>query len=158
MQKITPCLWFSGRINEALDLYTRVFRNSKVKVISYYPKESPILPGEILTAVFEIENQEFMLLNGTPEFPFTQAVSFTVNCETKEEIDHYWNSLTANGGKEIQCGWLEDPFGLSWQITPIILDKYITDSNPKKALNVFEAMSKMIKLDIAQIEEAYNKE
>lgn len=104
MQKITPCLWFNGRINEALNLYTSVFKDSKVKAISHYPEDGPILPSEIMTAIFEIENQEFMLLNGGQQFSFTEAVSFTVNCKTQEEIDHYWNSLIANGGKEVQCG------------------------------------------------------
>lgn len=157
MQKITPCLWFNGRVKEALELYTNVFKNAKVKNISYYPEDGPVMPGEIMTAVFEIEGQEFMILNGGPRNVFTEAVSFIVNCETQEEVDYYWESLTANGGQEVQCGWLKDPYGLSWQITPVILSKYITDEDPLKALNVFNAMSQMVKIDIAKIEEAYNK-
>lgn len=157
MQKITPCLWFNGRVKEALDLYTSVFKSAKVKNISYYPEGGPVTPGEIMTAVFEIEGQEFMILNGGPRNLFTEAVSFTINCETQQEVDHYWSSLTVNGGQEVQCGWLKDPFGLSWQIIPTILTEYITDKDPVKALNVFNAMSQMIKIDIAKIQEAYNQ-
>ena len=157
MQKITPCLWFNGKVDEALTLYTSVFKDVKVKNISRYGKAGPGEPGTVLTAVFELEGQEFMILNGGPQFPFTEAVSFTVHCKTQEEVDHYWNGLTANGGQESQCGWLKDPFGLSWQIVPDILGKLLADKDPKKSGNVMQAMLKMTKIDIAKLQEAYNQ-
>lgn len=157
MQKITPCLWFNGRVDEALNLYTTVFKNGKTKQIARYGETGPGKPGSVMTAVFEIEGQEFMILNGGPLFPFTEAVSFTVHCSSQEEIDHYWNSLTANGGKESQCGWLKDPFGLSWQIVPNILGQLLRDADAKKAQNVMQAMLQMQKIDIAKLQEAYNK-
>ena len=157
MQKITPCLWFNGNVDQALNLYTSVFKDAKIKNVSRYGNAGPGKPGDVMVAVFEIENQEFMILNGGPQFPFTEAVSFTVHCETQQEVDHYWDSLIANGGQESQCGWLKDPFGLSWQIVPNILGRLMTDKDPKKAGSVMQAMLQMKKIDIAKLEEAYNK-
>ena len=157
MQKITPCLWFNGNVDQAIKLYTSVFKNSKIKDISHYPASSPIKPGEIMVAVFEIENQEYMILNAGPQHPFTEAISFIVNCENQPEVDHYWNSLLENGGKADQCGWLKDPYGVSWQIVPTVLGKLMASKDPKKASNVMQAMMQMKKLDIAKLEEAYNK-
>lgn len=157
MQKITPCLWFNGHVDEALDLYKSVFKSFNLKNISRYGEAGPGERGSVLTAVFEIEGQEFMILNDGPLFPFTEAVSFTVHCETQEEVDHYWNGLIANGGQESQCGWLKDPFGLSWQIVPNILGKLMADKDAGKANNVMQAMLQMKKLDMAKLQEAYNK-
>lgn len=155
MQKITPCLWFSGRVNEALNLYTSVFKNAKVKDISHYPDSSPILPGEILVATFEIENQEFMILNGTPNFVPTEATSFVINCSNQQEVDYYWDALTANGGQEGQCGWLKDPFGVSWQVVPTIINELMS-KDPAKGSKVVIALMDMVKIDIAKLEEAFN--
>jgi predicted 3-demethylubiquinone-9 3-methyltransferase (glyoxalase superfamily) len=156
MQKITPCLWFNGKVNQALDLYKLVFKDLIVKQVSRYPEGSPMEAGSIMTAVFEIEGQEFMILNGGPQFPLTEAVSFTVHCKTQEEVDHYWNGLTANGGQESQCGWLKDPFGLSWQIVPDALPRLLADKDPVKSQKVMHAMLQMKKIEIAKLEAAYN--
>jgi predicted 3-demethylubiquinone-9 3-methyltransferase (glyoxalase superfamily) len=155
MQKITPCLWFSGQVNEALNLYTSVFKNAKVKDISHYPENSPILPGDILVATFEIENQEFMILNGSPNFPQTEAISFVINCKSQEEVDYYWDALTTNGGQEGQCGWLKDRFGVSWQVVPTIINELMT-KDPAKGSKVVIALMDMVKIDIKKLEEAFN--
>src|SRR5687767_1879254 len=110
MQKITPCLWFNGRVEEALDFYTSVFKNGKVKSVSHYGEGAPMPAGSVLTAVFEIEGQDFMILNGGPHFTLSEAVSFCIECKDQEEIDYYWNKLTSNGGSESMCGWLKDPY------------------------------------------------
>ena len=157
MQKVTPCLWFNGHVNEALDLYKNLFSDFKVKEMLHYTEASPGETGSILTVVFEIFGQEFMILNGGPQYKHTEAVSFTINCDNQEEVDHYWNGLTANGGEESVCGWLKDPFGISWQVTPTILPKLLKDKDPVKADNVMKAMMEMKKIDIAKLEEAYNQ-
>jgi len=156
MQKITPCLWFNGKVDQALDLYTSVFKDSKVKQIARYGETGPGEPGSVMTAVFEIEGQEFMILNGGPQFPFTEAVSFTVHCNDQKEVDYYWDSLMANGGEEVECGWLKDPFGLRWQIVPDILPRMLADKDPAKSQKAMQAMLQMKKIDIAKLEEAYN--
>ncbi|KGO88218.1 3-demethylubiquinone-9 3-methyltransferase [Flavobacterium rivuli WB 3.3-2 = DSM 21788] len=157
MQKVTPCLWFNGHVNEALDLYKNLFSDFKVKEISYYTEAAPGETGSILTVVFEIFGQEFMILNGGPQYKHTEAISFTINCDNQEEVDHYWNGLTANGGEESVCGWLKDPFGISWQVTPTILPKLLKDKDPVKANNVMKAMMEMKKIDISKLKEAYNQ-
>ncbi|TRW23511.1 VOC family protein [Flavobacterium zepuense] len=156
MQKITPCLWFNGRVNEALELYKKVFSDFKVKQISHYGEAGPMEPGSIMTAVFEIFGQEFMILNGGPNYHFTEAVSFTIHCKDQHEVDHYWDGLTANGGQESQCGWLKDAFGLSWQIVPDALVELMTRKDPEKGQKVMQAMMQMKKIDIATLEQAYN--
>ncbi|MGN8068437.1 VOC family protein [Mucilaginibacter sp. SG564] len=155
MQKITPCLWFNGKVQEALDFYTSIFKNSKVSDITRYGETHPQLAGDILVARFELDGQEFMILNGGPGFPFTEAISLSVICKTQEEIDFYWNALLADGGKENQCGWLKDKFGLSWQVSPIEIEAMLKDKNTKKANNVMNAMMQMVKIDLNVLKEAY---
>jgi predicted 3-demethylubiquinone-9 3-methyltransferase (glyoxalase superfamily) len=151
-QKITPFLWFNGNVEEAVNYYTSIFKNSKVLNMSRIPD------GRTMTATIIIEDQEFMLLDGGPQFPFTEAVSFMVNCETQEEVDELWSKLTANGGQESMCGWLKDKFGLSWQITPKTLLKLMGDPDREKANRVMQAMMQMRKIDIKKLQEAYDNQ
>lgn len=153
MQKITPFLWFNGRTEEAMNFYTSVFKNSKI--IQLNSVDTP--DGKMATGTFELDGQVFMALDGGPMFNFTPAVSFFVNCETQEEIDYYWDALL-QGGREDQCGWLQDKFGLSWQIVPSILGSLLNDQDRKKANNAMQAMLQMKKLDIARLQEAHAKE
>ncbi len=142
MQKITPFLWFDGRLEEAVRFYTSVFRNARV--VDVNP----------MTATFVIEGQEFMGLNGGPMYRFTEAVSFFIRCETQEEVDYYWKRLT-EGGTEQPCGWLKDRFGVSWQVIPGVLGRYLGDKDRTKAERVVQAMLKMKKIDIAALARAY---
>lgn len=155
MQKITPCLWFNGRVNEALALYTSLFPHSKIKDVSRYGKGAPMPEGDIMVATFELENQKFMILNGGPHFTPNEAFSLVVHCETQDEIDHYWNGLIANGGQESMCGWLKDPFGISWQIMPNVLNELMM-KDPSKTGKVFGALMQMKKIEIEKLEEAFN--
>jgi predicted 3-demethylubiquinone-9 3-methyltransferase (glyoxalase superfamily) len=157
MQKIIPCLWFDGKVEEAINFYTSLFKNSKIKNVSHYGEGTHQPAGTILVATFELEGQEFMILNGGPMFKLTEAISLSVNCETQEEVDFYWEKLTNDGGEESQCGWLKDKFGLSWQIVPTVLNKMIQDTDSKKANNVMGALMQMKKLDIKKLEQAYNQ-
>jgi predicted 3-demethylubiquinone-9 3-methyltransferase (glyoxalase superfamily) len=157
MQKITPCLWYNFQAEEAVQLYASIFKDVKVLSKSYYTEGSPGPVGAVLTVNFELFGQEFMALNGGPEFPFTEAISLCVNCESQEEVDEYWNRLTADGGEESQCGWLKDRFGVSWQIVPVEMEKLMSDPNPEKARRVMEAMLKMKRLDIRQLQAAYDR-
>ena len=145
MQKITPFLWFENQAQEAAKFYGSIFKNSK------------IINSNPMVVTFELEGQKFMALNGGPQFKFTEAISLFVDCETQEEVDYYWEKLTA-GGQESQCGWLKDKYGLSWQIVPSVLGKLIGDKDPKKANNALQAMLQMKKIDIAKLEEAHRKE
>src|SRR4029434_8635981 len=155
MQRITPMLWFDTQAEEAANFYVSVFKNSKVKQITHYAGEDiPEKKGRVMVVSFELNGQDFTALNGGPEFKFTEAVSFVVNCETQAEVDYYWQKLTA-GGKEVFCGWLRDKFGLSWQIVPTILPELIRDKDPAKSQRVMEAMLKMVKLDIKALKDAY---
>jgi predicted 3-demethylubiquinone-9 3-methyltransferase (glyoxalase superfamily) len=160
MQKITPFLWFNDNAEEAVNFYTSIFsagpggKNSKVGSISRYGDAGPGPKGQVMTASFQLFGQEFIALNGGPLFKFTEAISFVVNCESQEEVDEYWNKLTAGGGQESQCGWLKDKFGLSWQIVPTILSKLLTDKDVKKAQRVMNAMLQMKKIIIADLEKA----
>jgi predicted 3-demethylubiquinone-9 3-methyltransferase (glyoxalase superfamily) len=150
MQKITPFLWFNGTVDQAITFYTSVFKNSEVKNIVKGPD------GKAFTGTFVLEGQEFMALNGGPQFTFTEAVSFFVNCQTQEEVDYYWDSLTADGGQESMCGWLKDKFGLSWQIIPDTLGELLWGGgDQQKSQRVMQAMMQMKKLDIAKLKEAY---
>ncbi len=154
MQKITPFLWFDGKAEEAMNFYTSIFRNSKVRDVMRYGDAGPGPKGSVMSATFEIEGQELIALNGGPAFSFTPAISFFVKCETQEEVDDLWAKLSA-GGKTQQCGWLQDKFGLSWQIVPNILGKLLQDKDRQKASRVREAMLKMVKLDIKGLQAAY---
>jgi predicted 3-demethylubiquinone-9 3-methyltransferase (glyoxalase superfamily) len=155
MQKITPFLWFDGKAEEAMKFYTSIFRNSKVRDVMRYGDAGPGPKGSVMSATFEIEGQEFIALNGGPAFSFTPAISFFVKCETQEEVDELWAKLSA-GGNTQQCGWLQDKFGLSWQIVPTVLGKMLQDKDPQKANRVMDAMLKMVKLDIAELQRAYD--
>jgi predicted 3-demethylubiquinone-9 3-methyltransferase (glyoxalase superfamily) len=154
MQKITPFLWFNDQAEEAINFYISIFKNSKVVSVSRYGDAGPGPKGSVMVGKFEIEGQEFLALNGGPVYKLTPAVSFVVNCETQQEVDEYWEKLSA-GGKEIQCGWLTDKFGLSWQIVPIILPKLLQDKDPEKSKRVMQAMLRMVKIDIAGLQRAY---
>ena len=155
MQKLTPCLWFNGRVEEALEFYTSVFKNAKVKEVSHYGENMPMPAGSILTATFDLEGQAFMILNGGPQFKHSEAISFVINCKDQKEIDYYWDSLTANGGRESMCGWLVDPYGISWQVVPEEFGNLIRNSGPN-ASKVMQALMQMKKLDIAKLKEAAN--
>jgi predicted 3-demethylubiquinone-9 3-methyltransferase (glyoxalase superfamily) len=149
LQKITPFLWFDHQAEEAAKFYVSVFKDSKMGQVSRYGEGMPLPKGTVMTAAFEIEGQSFVALNGGPQFKFTEAVSFVVNCETQKEIDYYWDKLTGGGGSEVQCGWLKDKYGLSWQIVPTVLPQLV-----KKSGRVMEALMHMKKLDIAALERA----
>lgn len=151
-QPIAPCLWFDGNAEEAVAFYTGIFKNSRILSTSHYGDTGPGPKGSVMTITFELAGQQFMALNGGPEFKFNEAISFMVNCDTQAEIDSYWEKLTAKGGKPVQCGWLTDRFGLSWQIVPTILPELITD--PVKSNRVMKAVMQMVKLDIAALKAA----
>lgn len=154
MQKITPFLWFDGKAEEAMNFYTSIFKNTKITNVTRYSEGGPGPKGSVRSAVFELEGQTFFALNGGPAYTFTPAISFFVNCETQEEVDTLWERLSA-GGTTQQCGWLQDQFGLSWQIIPSILSKYLSDADPAKSQRVMMAMMKMTKINIAALTLAY---
>jgi len=157
MQRITPFLWFDGQAEEAAKFYVSVFKNSKVKQITHYTgEELAERKGQVMTVSFELDGQEFTALNGGPEFKFTEAVSFVINCDTQEEIDYYWEKLTANGGKEVQCGWLADKYGLSWQVVP---GKFFSEwvKDPAGLERVMHELMQMTKLDLATLKAAYER-
>jgi predicted 3-demethylubiquinone-9 3-methyltransferase (glyoxalase superfamily) len=154
MQKITPFLWFDGKAEEAAKFYTSVFKNSKMGQIRRFGEAGPGPKGSAMSATFELEGQEFTALNGGPQFTFTPAISFFVNCETQEEVDEFWDKLS-EGGKKNRCGWLQDKFGVSWQIVPTALGKLLSDPDPEKSSRVMKAMLQMDKLDIRGLREAY---
>jgi len=153
MQKITPFLWFDNNAEEAANFYVSVFKNSKILNVSRYGDAGPGPKGSVMVVSFQLEGQQFTALNGGPQFKFSEAFSFVVNCETQKEIDEYWSKLTSGGGKESECGWLKDKFGFSWQIVPTALWKLMS-GDPKKANRVMQAVLQMKKLDIATLEEA----
>ncbi|MGH9529407.1 MAG: VOC family protein [Terriglobales bacterium] len=155
MQTITPFLWFDNQAEEAANFYTSIFKDSKIGKISRYGDAGPGPKGSVMVVAFQLEGQEFFALNGGPQFKFTEAISFTVNCKTQEEVDELWEKLTA-GGQESQCGWLKDKYGLSWQITPTVLGEMLQDKDPQKSQRVMKAMLQMKKIDIKRLQEAYN--
>ena len=150
MKKITPFLWFDTQAEEAMKFYVSLFKNSKI--FDVVRKAD----GTASSVNFELEGQEFIGFNAGPEFKFNEAISMFVNCETQEEVDYYWNKLTADGGEESMCGWLKDKFGLSWQIVPKQLGELMSDPDPEKAQRVTQAMLKMKKIIIADLQNAYN--
>jgi predicted 3-demethylubiquinone-9 3-methyltransferase (glyoxalase superfamily) len=156
MQKITPFLWFDNNAEEAANFYVSVFKNSKVLNIARYGEVGPGPKGTVMTVEFELDGQEFVALNGGPQFKFTEAVSFVVNCDTQEEVDYYWERLSEAGEKS-RCGWLRDKFGLGWQVTPTILGKLLADKDHEKANRVMQTMLKMDKLDIEPLQRAYEE-
>jgi predicted 3-demethylubiquinone-9 3-methyltransferase (glyoxalase superfamily) len=159
MQKITPFLWFDDQAEEAANFYTSLFKNSKIGRIFRNTEEvaektgGPV--GSVLTIEFEIEGQKFVALNGGPLFKFNESISFVINCETQEEVDYFWEKLTADGGEESACGWLKDKFGLSWQVTPTVLIDMLHDKDPEKAERVMNAMLQMQKIEIPKLKAAY---
>jgi predicted 3-demethylubiquinone-9 3-methyltransferase (glyoxalase superfamily) len=156
MQKITPFLWFDNQAEEAARFYTSIFKNSKIGDIAHYTEGTPGPNGSVMTVRFTIEGQEFIALNGGPEFKFNESISFVVNCGDQAEIDYYWSKFTVNGGQEVQCGWLKDKYGVSWQIVPAILPELIGGPDEKRAARVMQALMKMIKLDIAKLKTAHD--
>ncbi len=154
MQKITPFLWFNDQAEEAVTFYLSIFRNSRLIKIARYPEGSPGPKGSVMTVHFSLDGQEFIALNGGPQFTFSPAISFVVNCDTQAEVDEYWEKLSANGGGQHQCGWLHDKFGVSWQIVPRILGDLVSDPDEAKAQRAMLAMLKMTKIDIAALEQA----
>jgi predicted 3-demethylubiquinone-9 3-methyltransferase (glyoxalase superfamily) len=153
MPKITTFLTFDNQAEDAAKLYTSVFKNSKIVSSTRYGDAGPGAKGSLMTATLSLDGQELMLLNGGPSFSFSQGISLFVSCETQEELDGYWDKLTA-GGKQVQCGWLVDRFGVSWQIVPSILGKLLSDSDPRRAGRVMQAMLKMVKLDFRGLQQA----
>ena len=157
MQKITPFLWFDGNAEEAMNLYVSIFKNSKVVSVTRYGEAGPGPKGTVMSATFQLEGQQFYALNGGPQYKFTPAISLFVSCETQKEVDELWNKLSAGGHKD-RCGWLQDKYGLSWQIIPSVLGEMLGDKNPRKSQNVMKAMLQMDKIDIAKLKQAYEQE
>ena len=156
LQKITPFLWFDHQAEEAARFYTSVFRNSKIETVTRYGDAGPGPKGSVMTVAFELDGQKFTALNGGPAFQFTEAVSFVVHCETQEEVDEIWEKLS-DGGGEVQCGWLKDKFGLSWQIVPTVFIEMMQDQDAERKERVMRAMFQIKKLDIAGLEAAYRQ-
>jgi predicted 3-demethylubiquinone-9 3-methyltransferase (glyoxalase superfamily) len=152
-QRITTFLWFDKEAEEAAQFYTSIFKNSRILGVARYGDAGPGPKGSVMTVSFELDGQEFVALNGGPQFKFTEAISLVVNCETQKEVDEFWSKLSA-GGQEVECGWLRDKYGLCWQITPNVLPRLLQDPDPQKAKRVMEAMLKMKKIDIAALERA----
>ncbi|KXF88036.1 3-demethylubiquinone-9 3-methyltransferase [Rhodococcus ruber Chol-4] len=153
MPKITPFLWFDTEAEEAAKFYTSVFPRSRILGTTYYQDTGPKPAGTVMTVDFELDGQRYVALNGGPEFSFTEAVSFQIDCADQDEVDHYWNALT-EGGEESQCGWLKDRFGLSWQVVPRRLFELLSDTGPEVGRRVTEAMLQMRRIEIAALEEA----
>ena len=156
MQKIAPFLWFNDNLEEAMNFYVSIFKNSKIVSVSRYGEAGPGSKGKVTGATFELDGQQFLALNGGPQFSFTPAISMFVNCEMQQEIDDLWEKLSA-GGEKSRCGWLKDKFGLSWQIVPSSLGEMLQDKNPQKSKNTMQAMLQMNKLDIAKLRQAHDQ-
>jgi len=157
MQKITPFLWFDGTAEEAMNFYVSIFKNSKIVSVTRYGEAGPGPKGSVMTAAFQLDGQEFVALNGGPQFKFTEAISFWVRCETQEEIDEMWEKLSAGGAKS-RCGWLKDKYGLSWQVVPPILGEMLQDKDAEKSQRVMAAMMQMDKIDISLLTKAYERQ
>ena len=157
MQKITPFLWFDGNAEEAVNFYVSIFKNSKILSVARYGEAGPGPKGTVMTASFQLDGQEFVALNGGPQFKFTEAISFWARCETQEEIDEMWEKLSAGGAKS-RCGWLKDKYGLSWQVVPPILGEMLQDKDAKKSQRVMAAMMQMDKIDISLLRKAYEQQ
>ncbi len=156
MRRITPFLWFDDQAEEAARFYCSVFDNSRIKKITRYTDAGPGPIGSVMTVEFELDGHAFIALNGGPQFKFTEAVSFSVDCDTQEEVDEFWEKLS-EGGEEGQCGWLKDRYGLSWQINPHVLGEMLDDPDPHRSKRVMDAMLAMRKIDIAGLRAAYDQ-
>ena len=156
MSRITPFLWFDGNAEDAMNFYVSIFRNSEVLHVHRYPEGGPMPAGTAMMTSYKLDGQEFMGLNGGPDFKFTEATSFFVNCEDQEEVDYYWDKLLAGGGTPTQCGWLKDKFGLSWQVIPKALGGLIGGPDPEAAGRAMQAMLQMTKIDVAKLQAAYD--
>ena len=155
-QKITPFLWFDNQAEAAVNFYTSIFKNSKALGVSRYGEAGPRPKGSVMTIAFELAGQEFIALNGGPQFKFTEAISFVVNCETQEEVDEFWEKLS-EGGKKIQCGWLKDKYGVSWQIVPPVLGELMQSGDAARSQRVMQALLQMTKIDIEGLKKAYEQ-
>jgi len=155
MQRITPFLWYDDKAEEAANFYISIFKNSKILSVLRYGEVGPGPKGSVMTVEFQLEGQEFVALNGGPHFKFTEAISFVVNCATQEEVDYFWEKLTADGGQESMCGWLKEKYGLSWQVVPTILIELFKDKDAEKSQRVMKAMLQMKKIDIETLKQAY---
>ena len=156
MQKITPSLWSDNQAEDAAKFYSSLFKDSKITNVTRYGKAGPGPEGSVLTVAFQLAGQKFMALNGGPQFKFTEAISFIVNCETREELDEFWQKLS-EGGETQECGWLKDRYGMSWQIVPTALPEMLSDPDPAKSNRVMSALLQMQKLDIARLKQAYEQ-
>ncbi len=154
MQKITPFLWFDGQAEDAVKFYLSVFKDAKILSTSRYPEDGPGEGGSVMTIAFELKGERFVALNGGPGFPFTNAVSLVVNCESQEEIDEYWEKLAADGGEHLECGWLKDKFGFPWQIVPAQIWDWLQDTDPARVKRVTSKVWQMGKLELAELERA----
>jgi predicted 3-demethylubiquinone-9 3-methyltransferase (glyoxalase superfamily) len=158
-QRITPFLWFDNQAEEAANFYASIFKQSKIGAITRYDDESSTVAGRpkgsVMTVEFELDGQKFTALNGGPHFKFTEAISLVVNCDDQKEVDHFWGKLSA-GGQEVECGWLKDRFGLSWQVVPTALLEMLQDKDPEKSKRTMAAMLKMKKLDVDALKRAYD--
>jgi predicted 3-demethylubiquinone-9 3-methyltransferase (glyoxalase superfamily) len=153
IKKISTCLWFNGQAEEAAEFYTGIFKHPKIGTVTRYGDVGPGPKGTVMTVTFELDGHEFMALNGGPEFTFNEAVSFIVHCDTQQDIDDYWEQLSA-GGQTVQCGWLKDQFGISWQIVPTRLSELMRDADGEKTNRIMKAILEMVKLDITRLEQA----
>jgi predicted 3-demethylubiquinone-9 3-methyltransferase (glyoxalase superfamily) len=156
MQKITPFLWYDNNAEEAVNHYISIFKNSKLTKIARYGDAGPGPKGSVMTIAFQLEGQDFIALNGGPIFKFNEAISFSVDCKTQQEVDELWEKLSA-GGQPSQCGWLKDKYGVSWQIVPSILVEMLQDKDTEKSKRVMQAMMQMRKIDIAAVQRAYEQ-
>src|SRR5262245_23493065 len=159
-QKITPCLWFDDQAEQAAEFYTAIFKNSKIVNISRYSKAGQEVhgkaPGTVMVAAFELDGQAFTALNGGPQFKFNEAISLQIMCQTQQEVDYYWEKLSAGGGPKAQpCGWLKDKFGPSWEVVPTALIEMLQDPDPQKSQRTMQAMLQMKKIDIDKLRRAY---
>jgi predicted 3-demethylubiquinone-9 3-methyltransferase (glyoxalase superfamily) len=152
-QTITPCLWFDTEGEDAATFYTSIFPDSRIVDVARYGEAGPREPGTVMTVLFELDGQRFLALNGGPEFTFSEAISFQVDCETQEEVDRYWERL-ADGGQEVACGWVTDRYGVAWQIIPRRLRELLSDPDPDRAQRAMAAMLKMTKIEVEELERA----
>jgi len=158
MQKITPFLWYDDKAEAAANFYVSIFKNSKILSVVRYGEAGPGPKGSVMTVEFELEGQKLVGLNGGPLFKFTEAVSFAISCETQEEVDYFWEKLTAEGGAESQCGWLKDRYGLSWQVVPTAVIEMLKDKDTAKSQRVMQAVMQMKRIDMSKAKQAYEQQ